>query len=141
MYTLSLAGWGVAKSDVAPDVNPPRKPPRVVSPHRSSSLARPTPKRASGPSSRSTVSFQTDFDRSFFSLPRGHPSFNDDIHLECFRPPVLTFAGHQRKGIHEPLDSCRSFEDHVKSALKEDFPLSRSTPLPKNLRECSHFRS
>ena len=118
----------------------PNKIPRVYSSLKPPQAASATssanqPCRALG----APIAFNSSFDRLSFSLPRERSSYNDDIHLEPFRKADFSIAGQQRKGIHEPLSSCNSFDRHVRAAMEERFPLSISTPLPRSLRDNAIF--
>ena len=79
------------------------------------------------------------FGRKLVQLPTPRRSFNDDVHVEAYAPAALTYAGKQRKGIHENFESCTSMEDHVHRALGEQFPLSVDTPLPQDTRAAALF--
>ena len=85
------------------------------------------------------IEFEPIFDRLKFALPRERSSYNDDIQLEPFCKADFSIAGQQRKGIHEPLSSCKSFDRHVRASMDERFPLSISTPLPHRLRNNALF--
>ena len=79
----------------------------------------------------------TGFDIASFRLPREHSSYNDDVRLECFRDADWASAGKQRKEIHEPLDSFRSIDRHIRDASRDGFPLFCETHLPKELRKAA----
>ena len=72
------------------------------------------------------------FDRQHVQLPMRHWSYNDDVEVEAYRPPGLAYAGKLRRGIRENLESCASMREHVSRALREPFPLSVETPMPKD---------
>ena len=80
-----------------------------------------------------------EFDRANFSLPRRTATFNDDVRIEAYLPAHLTNAGRRRKGIHELLDDCRSFGEHIRRAIRETFPFSTATPLPAETVASAHF--
>ena len=86
-----------------------------------------------------TAQISAEFDRKLLTLPRQASSFNDDVYIEAYRPAILTNAGRQQKRIHELLDSCRSFDEHIRCALKETFPFSISTPLPQDTSAAAYF--
>ena len=82
------------------------------------------------------------FIRAAFSLPLKRRHYDDDVHLEPYRPAILHLAGGQRKGIREPLDRCVDRDHHVCCAMQEDFPLSLETPLPsETIRAIDFVRS
>ena len=51
----------------------------------------------------------------------------------------LVSAGQTRGGIHELLDDCSSFSEHIRKARRGTFPLSAETPPPKDTRTASLF--
>ena len=65
--------------------------------------------------------------------------FNDDIKLDPYMPADLSFAGKQRKGIHEVFENCPSFSEHIRTALRGQFPLSFKTPLPREVMKAALF--
>ena len=78
------------------------------------------------------------FGRAVFQLPR-QQSVNDDVEIESYRPTKLILPGKQREVIREPLDFCSSFGEHTRYALKDPFPLSSVSPLPRDLKEEALF--
>ena len=78
-------------------------------------------------------------DRALIQLPRFHSSFNDDVKLESFLPADMTYAGKQRRGIHENFESCTSMQGHVRRALNERFPLAAPVPLPEHIKKADVF--
>ena len=81
------------------------------------------------------------FDRELVQLPRRHSSYNDDVKLDTFSAADMTYAGKQRKGIHENFESCTSMRDHVLRALDERFPLAAPIPLPEHIKKAAVFTS
>ena len=79
------------------------------------------------------------FDRELVQLPCRHSSYNDDVKLEAFQAADMTYAGKQRKGIHENFESCTSMQDHVLRALDERFPLAAPIPLPEHIEKAAVF--
>ena len=79
--------------------------------------------------------------QEWVSLPRPtHLSaYNDDVMAEPYLAAPLAYAGKQRKGIHELLDDCSSYSEHVRKAMKGTFPLSAETPLPVETRKAALF--
>ena len=77
------------------------------------------------------------FDRQHVQLPMRHRSYNDDVEVEAYGSPVLAYAGKQRRGIHENLESRASMLEHVSRALREPFPLSVGTPMPKDTSDAA----
>ena len=82
------------------------------------------------------------FGRIDFHRPRPRRRFNDDVSIEAYRPAALILAGKQRL-----LGGCSSPDDRIRCALKDPFPLSAATPLPRELggsslisREMQHGR-
>ena len=72
------------------------------------------------------------FDRQHVQLPMRHWSYNDDVEVEAYKPPALAYAGKQRRCIQENPESRASMREHVSRVLREHFPLSVETPLPKD---------
>ena len=72
------------------------------------------------------------FRPDWVSLPRSaHFSvYNDDITAEPYLPAPLSYAGTQRRGIHELLDSRSSFSEHIREAPIGDFPHCGGNPSP-----------
>ena len=82
------------------------------------------------------------FARAASPLPLKRRHYNGDIRLGAYKAGALHFAGRQRKGTHEPLDSCVGRTHRAWCALKEDFPLSPETPLPsETIRAIELIRS
>ena len=81
------------------------------------------------------------FDRELVQLPRRHSSYNDDVKLDAFQAADMTYAGKQRKVIHENFESCTFMQDHVLRALAERFPLAAPIPLPEHIEKAAIFAS
>ena len=79
------------------------------------------------------------FIRAAFSLPLKRRHYDDDVHLEPYRPAILHLAGGQRKGIREPLDRCVDRKHHVCCSLQEDSTLSLETPMPSETIRAIEF--
>ena len=80
-------------------------------------------------------------DSALIRLPRVHSSFNGDVKLDSFRPADMTYAGKQRRGIHESFESCTSMRGHVLRALDGRFPLAAPIPLPEHIKKAAVFTS
>ena len=78
-------------------------------------------------------------DRGIIQLPRVHSSYNDDVKLDAFFPADMTYAGRQRRGIHENFESCTSMRDHAIRALNERFPLAAPIPMPEHIKKAAVF--
>ena len=78
-------------------------------------------------------------DKALIQLPRFHSPFNDDVKLDSFLPADMTYAGKQRRGIHENFESCASMRDRVRRALNERFPLAAPIPLPEHIKKAAVF--
>lgn len=66
-----------------------------------------------------------------------HSSPNDDVKLDAFSPPDMTYAGNQIRGIRGEFDSCASTQVHARRALIDPFPLAAPNPLPEHIRKAS----
>ena len=79
------------------------------------------------------------FNRELVQLPRVHSSYNDDVKLDSYQPADMSYAGKQRRGIRENLESCTPMRDHVSRALGERFPLASPIPLPEHIKKAAVF--
>ena len=65
--------------------------------------------------------------------------FNDDVHLEAYKPDALYFADKQRMGVHEAFDGCYSTNEHVERAVAQPFPLASEIPIPRETMKAARF--
>ena len=66
-------------------------------------------------------------------LPAERSPYNDDVKVEAYRPPFLSYAGNRRKGIRENFDACEAFREHVGKSPGAPFALAVETPLPHDV--------
>ena len=75
-----------------------------------------------------------------FRLPKTFSTRStDDVKLEHYRSPTLSFMNAQRKGVRDPFPGTASHAAHVDRALLEPFPLSVECPLPEEVKESISF--
>ena len=79
------------------------------------------------------------FIRSAFSLSLKSRRYNDDFRLHPYKAAKLHLAGRKRKGMRDPLNSCRDRVRHVRCASKGRFPLSLETPLHSETLDSAEF--
>ena len=72
-----------------------------------------------------------DFGRQKVQLPTQHRSYNDDVEVGGYKPPVSAYACEQRRGIRGNFESRASMRERVSSALRGPFPMSAETPMPR----------
>ena len=77
--------------------------------------------------------------RDWVQFPAKHLSSNDDAFLEPYRPSQITYAGKQRRAIHENFETCSSAREHIERATREDFPSEADIPLKEDTREAAYF--
>ena len=65
----------------------------------------------------------------------------DDVVIQHYIPPPLSFMSAQRKGVKDPLPSAKSYQDHFAQALEQPFPMAAECPLPDDVREAIKFSS
>ena len=65
-------------------------------------------------------------DRTSFRHPHRRTSYNDDSHIQTYRPYELTLSGRKRRGVRDPLGDRRSFIDHIQGDMTENYPLRRT---------------
>ena len=64
---------------------------------------------------------------------------NDSIHIEGYTPSPSTYAGSQRRGIHQSIVNIASITNHIDQACRMHSRFSEPTPLPKDVRDSINF--
>ena len=72
------------------------------------------------------------------SSPKGQ---TDDVAIQHYIPPPLSFMSAQRKGVRDPCSTAKSYQDHLAQALEQPFPMAADCPLPDDIREAIKFTS
>ena len=62
----------------------------------------------------------------------------DSIYLESYKHPPSTYAGKQRRGIHQNIAESKSWEGHISQAILSPSKFSEITPAPRVYGEIDH---